>query len=323
MSKKNKFLNFKFNSKEIISIIIFFTIFLFIGIISVRGYSKCLNKRKVVNINRTLNFMGEENPIKITLNERIQLYDEKQELARIEKEKELTRKIEEEKKLEEEKLKQEKLKQEKLKKLGEKPKVKESPKSTKTAYLTFDDGPSEIVTSKILKILEDYNIKATFFVQGKMAEEYPNTLETIYNNGHSIGNHSYSHNYKKIYSNVDNFLQDIKKADTVFKSVLGENFETNLLRLPGGSFEKHKKKYVKAAEEIGYISYDWDALNGDAELPKKNKAQLVKRLKDTVKGKEELVILMHDTDTKMNTVGALPEIIEHLMYQGYEFKSLE
>ena len=66
-----------------------------------------------------------------------------------------------------------------------------------------------------------------------------------------------------------------------------------------------------------------DALNGDAELPKKNKAQLVKRLKDTVKGKEELVILMHDTDTKMNTVGALPEIIEHLMDQGYEFKSLE
>lgn len=323
MSKGKKHFNFK----EIIIITILSIIFSTLGIISVKGYTQYYNQRSTIYIKEILDFIGKNNPINIALNERIELYKEEERQA-----KEIAKKLAEEK----EKKKQEEIKrlaEEKKKEEAEAKEVEEETKnklksnnenSSKVAYLTFDDGPSKKTTEDILKILDDYDIKATFFVLGKMAKANPEVLKVIYNKGHSIGNHSYSHNYKHIYKNTENFLLDIKKADETLKDILGEDFQTRLLRLPGGSFEKYKKKYVKAAaEEEGYVSYDWNALNGDAELPKKNKDELVKRLKNTVKGKEELIVLMHDTDTKKDTVKALPEIIEYLIEQGYSFKSLE
>lgn len=315
MSKGNK----SFKIKRFISIITLFTIFIIIGIISVKDYTESSNEMDLLYTKDTLNFMAKDNPIKISLNEKIRLYEIKEKQDRIDMQNEIAVKILEEKK----RVEKERLKQEELKRAFEDEEKKQALKSSKTAYLTFDDGPSEIITKEILNILNDYEIKATFFILGLMAEIYPETLKLIYEKGHSIGNHSYSHDYNIIYKNTDNFLLDIERADQVFKAILGDDFETNIIRLPGGSFGKHKNKYVKAAEEHGYINYDWHALNGDAELPKKNKDQLVNRLKETIKGKKELIVLMHDTDTKINTVKALPEIIEHLISEGYVFKILE
>ncbi len=274
-----------YNFKNIAGIIVLIIVLLSIGIASIKGYTQA-NHKNEISIRKTLDFIDKENPINISLNEQISLYNE-------------------EKKKEEERI------------------LLEKENSTKIAYLTFDDGPSQMVTKEIIEVLDNYGIKATFFVLGKMAEINPETLKLVYSSGHSIGNHGYSHNYKYIYINIDNFLLDIEKSNKTLKGILGEDFQTGLLRLPGGSFGKSKNKYVNIAEEKGYRTYDWNALNGDAEVPKKNKNQLVQRLKDTARGRKKIVILMHDTDAKKNTAKALPEIIDYLIGEGYSFKALE
>lgn len=193
----------------------------------------------------------------------------------------------------------------------------------KIAYLTFDDGPSKIVTPQILDILKKYNIKATFFVLGSMAEKHPEILKRIHNEGHQIGNHTYSHIYAYIYKNTNNFLSDLEKADKVLKSILGEEFNTNIMRFPGGSFGKHKVPFIKAVEDAGFTHFDWNSLNGDSEGVNLSKETLVNRFISTAQNKDNLIVLMHDVDAKATTVDSLPAIIEYLIENGYVFGVLD
>lgn len=193
----------------------------------------------------------------------------------------------------------------------------------KTAFLTFDDGPSKDVTPKILNILEKNNIKATFFVTGQMAEENKELLIQEYKSGNAIGNHSYSHNYKKVYSGIEGFKQEFDTTNSILKSILGDNFNSRLFRFPGGSFEKYKNPYKDYVRGKGYVYIDWNALNGDAEGVGFSAERLINRLKSTAGGQEDLVILMHDAAGKKSTAEALPTIIEYLKAQGYEFKILK
>lgn len=302
----------KTNTIKIILFIIL--MLLIISGISILYFSNSSSAVVAVNVEETLDLIGDNNPLYIMVEE---------EVNKIQMEKAIleARKFEEEesRRIEEEINKKEEL----IKKAQEKKIEEEIAKNQKIAYLTFDDGPSDKVTSDILDILDEYEIKGTFFVLGKMAANNPDLLKRIYDEGHSIGHHSYSHNYNYIYSNTDNFLEEINRTEKVFKEIIGENFETNLLRLPGGSFEKYKHKYVVAASEAGFISYDWNALNGDAESLQPTKEQLINRLKSTIKDRKEVIILMHDSDTKRATVDALPEIIEYLKDKDYVFKPLE
>lgn len=193
----------------------------------------------------------------------------------------------------------------------------------KTAFLTFDDGPSRDVTPKILSILDKYNIKATFFVTGEMAQENKELLMQEYKSGQAIGNHSYSHNYKKVYSGVEGFKQEFDTTNNILKSILGDNFNSRLFRFPGGSFEKYKNPYKDFLKSKGYVYIDWNALNGDAEGIGFTAERLINRFKSTAAGQEDLVILMHDAGGKKSTAEALPTIIEYLKAQGYEFKVLK
>lgn len=206
---------------------------------------------------------------------------------------------------------------------GEKPAKDNANSNNKIAYLSFDDGPSKTVTPQILKTLDKYGIKATFFVLGSMAEKNPSILKSIYSKGHSIGHHSYSHNYKYIYSSYNNFLGEINRTEKIFKNILGKDFSSKLLRFPGGSFESYKKPYKDALIKKGYRVYDWNALNGDTESKNPSTAKLISRLKETSRGKNKLIILMHDSNGKENTAKSLPAIIEYLKSQGYSFKVLE
>lgn len=199
----------------------------------------------------------------------------------------------------------------------------ENDPNAKFAYLTFDDGPSATVTPAILDILDEYNIKATFFVVGTMVEKYPEIVKEVYDRGHSIGNHSYSHNYKNIYRSSKNFMADIDRADILLKNVLGEDFETKLLRFPGGSFGKNKAPMVKTAEKSGYIVYDWNALNGDAEGLNLSNSYLIRRLKETTRNKKNAIILMHDLDSKVGTLETLRNNIDYLISQDFHFRVLE
>lgn len=271
---------------------------LFLGNISVKfGIFNMFNQNVVVaaDIVDTLGIMMDNNPINVLINKEIELIEE-----------EKAKEVLEEKRAEIAK----KAEIEKQEKLGQR----------KVAYLTFDDGPSLMVTPRILEILDKYEIKATFFVVGRMAEIHPEMLQRIYQKGHSIGNHSYSHNYSYIYKNTTNFIGEINKTNGILKNVLGEDFDSKLVRFPGGSFGKDR--FIKACVDAGYEYYDWNALNGDAEGKRFSKDRLIKRFKETSKNKKNLIVLMHDTDAKDTTADALSEIIEYLIDQGYEFDKL-
>ena len=271
-------------------------IFFLIGTTSVKLFNKSTNSAVAISVTDTLNIMGEKNPINQALGEEIR---------------QIEAKAEEERRIAEEKAKAEETKD-----------VEGQKQNTKVAYLTFDDGPSKKVTNQVLDILDEYDIKATFFILGKMVKVNPDVLKRTYEEGHSIGHHSYSHNYKYIYKDTKNFLEEVKSTEKALKEVLGEEFETKLLRMPGGSFEKHKQKFLKMFTDMGYKNYNWNALNGDAEGIGLSKEKLVYRAKSTTKGKKEVIILMHDTDAKQTTADGLREIIDYLIEEGYEFRAL-
>lgn len=255
---------------------------------------------EAVNVKETLDIMYGMSPVNQAINNMIKLH--KKELADIELYKQ--RNI----------IKEELLEQER-----EAERIAEE--NGKIAYLTFDDGPSLVVTPQILDILDEYDIKATFFVIGYMAERHPGILKATYDKGHSIGNHTYSHNYGYIYRSSKNLVNDFQKSKEVLKSIIGEEFDTNIARFPGGSFGK--EKYIKSVKNAGYEIYDWNSLNGDAEGINISKERLISRFKETAKNKGELIILMHDTDQKPTTVEALGEIIDYLIEDGYIFRTLE
>ncbi|WP_446898598.1 polysaccharide deacetylase family protein [Clostridium sp. LBM24168] len=193
------------------------------------------------------------------------------------------------------------------------------PEGRKVAYLTFDDGPSANVTPQILSILKKYDIRATFFVIGSMARENPELLKREKAEGHSIGNHTYSHNYEYLYSNPQNFLDDLKKNENIIHSVIGD-FESELIRFPGGSFGR--TLYKKAAENEGYVYVDWNEETGDGRYHHPTVEMLVNNFKKYYTGNERMVILMHDAATKQTTVQALPIIIKMLKDDGYVFRPI-
>ena len=201
----------------------------------------------------------------------------------------------------------------------------------KVVYLTFDDGPSETVTPLILDTLKAENVHATFFVVGKAVDESSitkNLIKREVDEGNAIGNHTYSHNYNYLYPNktvsVDNFLADINKTNQSLKNILGENFSTRAIRFPGGHMTwKGMNDMDAAMKEKDYHQVDWNALSKDAEGAPKKADELFEQVKETTKGREKAIILMHDTYGKEETAKALPQVIEYLKAQGYEFRTLK
>ena len=90
----------------------------------------------------------------------------------------------------------------------------------KRVYLTFDDGPSQTVTTEVLKNLDDYNIKATFFVLGSRVEIYPEIVKETYEKGHYVANHGYSHKYNHIYASIQYIIDEYKTTENLIKNAL-------------------------------------------------------------------------------------------------------
>lgn len=201
----------------------------------------------------------------------------------------------------------------------------------KVVFLTFDDGTSTTVTPKILQTLKENDVHATFFVTGENIEgggdKAKDLLRQELADGHAIANHSYSHDYKKLYPNrnldLEAFKEDFAKTDELLKEVLGKYFSTRVIRCPGGKMSwKGMDALDNYLDENNMASIDWNALNKDAEGPKKSADQLVQEAINTSKGKEMVVLLMHDTYGKEETAKALPQIIKYFKDNGYKFKTL-
>lgn len=199
-------------------------------------------------------------------------------------------------------------------------------KEGKRVFLTFDDGPSKNTTPHILDILKQNDIKATFFVVGNRAKNNTELLKREYNEGHYIANHSYSHKYSKIYSSSSKVLEEYNKTEAIIKKALNKpDYESQLFRFPGGStggyYNKVKKTVKKelAKNNIAYL--DWNALTADA-AGANTKKKIMKNLKQTVKNKNNVVLLMHDAPDKELTYKSLQDVINYLKKEGYAFKNM-
>lgn len=190
--------------------------------------------------------------------------------------------------------------------------------SGKEIYLTFDDGPSDRVTPKILDVLKDEKVKATFFIIGKNALPRKNIIEREVAEGHAVGIHSYSHDYKEIYGSPENLLADIEKCNSVIKKITGK--PSGIYRFPGGSFGLNRK-FISAVCEKGLTYVDWNASFRDAEIANANPQQLFDAAINTPAYREKIVLLAHDATDKTATAEALKSVIGYYKNKNYVFKT--
>ena len=196
---------------------------------------------------------------------------------------------------------------------------------TKRAFLTFDDGPTD-VTPRILDILKQENIKATFFVLGSNVKKKPELVKRMYDEGHFIANHGYSHVYSNIYSSPQAVLDEFNSCNEEVKKAIGENeYNSHLFRFPGGlaggTYAEIKKQAKDLLMQNNIVNVDWNALNGDGETNNLSIDFEIQRLNETTENKNSIVVLMHDSPLKSVTADALPQIITNLRDKGYEFKN--
>lgn len=204
-------------------------------------------------------------------------------------------------------------------------KIQDRPLFPKEVFLTFDDGPSSN-TLKILKILDENSIKATFFVVGQNVDKHPDLVKAEYSDGMSIMNHSYTHEYSN-YKSVEACMADFDKCEAAIKNVI--NIEPKrFLRFPGGSDNQVSNNQVMAsirntvvAKGINYV--DWNTSSGDAAsvtVPTKTiEGNILRQLSNC----SFSVILMHDVASKTTTVEALPTVINYLKKEGFVFRTFD
>ena len=198
------------------------------------------------------------------------------------------------------------------------------PSGEKICYLTFDDGPSKN-TPLILDILKNYNAKATFFVINTGDIGY---IQRIHDEGHTVGLHTYSHNYAQLYSSTDAYFNDLQQISDKVESIIG--IRPTVMRFPGGSSNKVSAKYCKGimtqlvtlVQEKGYSYFDWNISSGDADSTTPSYTYIRNNVLNNARNKNSICVLMHDASAKTTTVQALPEIIEGLTNMGYRFEAL-
>lgn len=147
--------------------------------------------------------------------------------------------------------------------------------------------------------------------------------------GHTIGNHTYSHNYKTVYSTIDGFKADEKRLDDFLISTIGH--APKILRFPGGS-NNHvsygyggkgfMKKLTQEIKKEGTVYFDWNVTSSDSDRLTKDKQSIINSALKEAKRTKKAIILMHDSKPKTTTVEALPAIIHGLKERGFKFAPL-
>ena len=189
-------------------------------------------------------------------------------------------------------------------------------------YLTFDDGPNSGTTDKILDILKEEGVKATFFVTGKGPD---NLIKRQYDEGHTVALHTFSHNYQTVYSSVNNYYDDLYKIQNRVKNITG--YTAKIIRFPGGSSNTISSKYSKGimsklTDDVltkGFRYYDWNLSSGDAGEVS-TASGVYNNVVNNLKQGRSNIILMHDI--KSYTKDALRDIIKYGKNNGYTFAKI-
>lgn len=197
------------------------------------------------------------------------------------------------------------------------------PASGKSICLTFDDGPG-LYTERLLEVLARYNVKATFF-----ATTGPNRLDIlpkITAAGHSIGNHTANHDYKKLYASEASFLDALNEMEKIILDRTG--VRPTLFRFPGGSISIDRyapqkdmaHRLTALVQDRGYRYFDWDLDSRDsaeAQTP----GAVYRNVISGVRSREKTVVLLHDI--KQHSVDAAERIIVWGIKNGYVFLPLD
>lgn len=192
-------------------------------------------------------------------------------------------------------------------------------------YLTFDDGPSTNITPKILDVLKEKGVKATFFIlnYNSAGEQL---VKREYAEGHTVAIHGYSHKYADIYKSVEIYMENITKLQEKIKNSIG--YTATITRFPGGSSNKVSRynpgimtKLVKEVVDRGFKYFDWNVSSGDAGGAKTADDVYNNVIKGLSKSKQN-VVLMHDFSGNTKTLNALPRIIDYGIANGYTFERI-
>ena len=174
-------------------------------------------------------------------------------------------------------------------------------------FLTFDDGPDPDITPWVLSVLKDFNAKATFFCIGNKVEKHPGIYQQILNDGHSVGNHTYSH-IKGWSTASKDYLEDVSKAENFIKS--------NLFRPPYGRIRPHQLRKIKKDYKI----IMWDVLCRDYDEKVSNKECLDNAIEYAESGS---IVVFHDTpQAESNLRYVLPKVLKHFTDEGFVFNSI-
>ncbi len=192
----------------------------------------------------------------------------------------------------------------------------------KVVCLTFDDGPSEN-TDKILKILDQYGVKATFFVVGQTGEAAQQRMRDIVAAGHTLAIHSWSHDYRKIYASVEAYLEDFYQLYQWIYEVTGTYAQ--VFRFPGGSINGYNagtyQEIIAEMTRRGFVYFDWNVSAEDATSSPRPACEIAECCLKGV-GYDLAVVLAHDSVKRETTAEALPAVIEGYRDAGYTFLPL-
>lgn len=191
-----------------------------------------------------------------------------------------------------------------------------------TVYLTFDDGPSEN-THDLLYILDKYDIKATFFFCGGEGEETQARMKAVADAGHTVGIHSVSHDYEKIYESVESYLADFYETyNSVYEAT---GVKPQIFRFPGGSINNYNrltyKQIIAEMTRRGFVYYDWN-VSGEDAVHDADWTSIYNNVLTGMEGNtsDKAIILLHE---KKQTVYVLEDVIDKLLADGYHFGQLD
>lgn len=183
----------------------------------------------------------------------------------------------------------------------------------KVIYLTFDDGPTPEITEWTLKVLEDFNAKATFFCIGKNIENHPDIFKKIVENGHGIGNHTFNH-IKGWKTKTSDYLTNTIKA----QEIISKNHSNSLLFRP--PYGRIKLKQVKALAKLNYKIIMWNILSKDWDKTISKETCLKNVIQNTKSGD---IVVFHDSiKAAPNMQYVLPEVLKYFTKEGFKFKRI-
>ena len=194
-------------------------------------------------------------------------------------------------------------------------------------YLTFDDGPSDRVTPRVLDTLKAYNVHATFFIVN-YGESGKALIRRMIDEGHTVAIHGYSHDYAAIYKSDEAFMQNIYRLRDRLRSDFG--YEAAIIRFPGGSSNTVSRQYsvgimsrlAQRVQAEGFTYFDWNVSSGDAAGTPASSGQIYNIVTSALRHGRSNVVLMHDAGAKGTTADALPDIIRYCLANGYSIQPI-